>query len=273
MEELEGFSDHFIVEPFQPRLLVNSFPKSGTHLALLIAVHLVRGTDPMSWCGSFRGNSFTLNWFPLGRAIRTIKRQYPGTFMLGHMAWRQEFEDALQEMNTCKLFVYRDLRDVAVSQTYHIEHEDSTSRKHPNKQVYWDMPSHEDRLIAVIEGIPNYPGIFERWQYYKPWLEKDWVLPLYYQDMLDDPKKTAEDVILYMIKRHYRNEMIPPILAQDGLVESIEKSIENQKRNDLSASYRKGGSSWREEFTPRVMEVYERCKEKYESGELIKEIG
>lgn len=257
--DFEAMSNEYIqFVPFNPRLLIITFPKSGTHLANLIAAHILKPQKPIHWIGNFKENSWTTISHPPRRAVRVIKGQPRGTYMMGHLGYDKQYEDALEKMNTCVLFVYRDLRDVAVSQAYHIEAADEKVKFHPGKELFMELPTHEDRIKAVIEGLDIYSGLFERWELYAPWLDVPWVLPIKYEEMRNTPHDVAEKVIGYMIKRENAgsNDMLKMMLS-DNIAEAIEKSTELQQTTKYSSSYRKGKvGGWEEEFTPEILKIF-----------------
>jgi hypothetical protein len=238
-----------------PKIYINSFPKSGTHLALLVTLHLAKVQKPHYWLGSFSGNSFTTDWFSLDNILPVIQGQQPGTWMMGHMGYKPEIEEAFIEAGTCMLFVYRDLRDTAVSQAYHIENPDDKRFRHPNKAAYMELESHEERIKAVITGLNGCAGIIERWELYAPWLDCDWVLPIRYEEMRNEPDKIAEKVLDYIVGRTMGDEIA--IVFRSQYLAAIQESIKNMITTDKSVSFRAGRiGDWREEFTPEILELF-----------------
>lgn len=168
------------------------------------------------------------------------------------------------------LFIYRDPRDVAVSQTYHIENSNDEKHCHPNKQLFMDMGSHEERLKAVIRGINQFKGVMERWELYAPWLNVDWVLPIKYEEMRENPKGVAENVISYVIERTVDNtDGFPPIMVGDNIIEAIIQAEKAIGTTRWSTSYRKGiVGGWQEEFTPEHKKIF-----KETSGDWLEKLG
>ena len=99
------------------------------------------------------------------------------------------------------MFVYRDLRDVAVSQAHHILNEDDKRFVHPDKAAYRDLGCFSRVLRAVIEGMGNYPGVVDRWKLYAPWLDREWVCPVRFEDLIGDREGQAERILTYGLKR------------------------------------------------------------------------
>lgn len=240
-----------------PRIYINSFPKSGTHLAYLITAPLAKRQKPQYWLGSFSHNSWTLDWMDDTYVLGVIRGQPMGTWMMGHMGYQPQYEAAFQEMGTAMLFVYRDPRDVAVSLTYHIE-SDNENLKHPGRAEFMALPSHQARLAAVIAGHGNYPGVLTRWSAYAPWLDCDWVHPIRYEDMRERPRETAREAIDYVINRTVGDAGGIPIMLADHYAKVFEKSVELMDSTEHSASFRTGRvGDWRTEFTDGLAELFQ----------------
>ena len=196
---------------------------------------------------------------PTQMAINIVEGQEPGTYMKGHVGFKPEISKALFEMGTCMVFIYRDLRDVAVSMVHHIE-SDIPGRKHPEREKYLAMSTHEDRLLAIIEGFEDDPGLIPRWEFYAPWLDQPWVHKIRYEDAILDHKKAAEDVTNYIILRTANHHGNIPVVFKSEYDEMVGKACKLMSEPDkYSPTYRKGVSGeWKKEFTPRVLEAFER---------------
>ena len=197
------------------KILINSFPKSGTHLAMQMAEALAQRREPTPWMDCFDLGGWGTRFEDLDATVRQIRSQPDGTWMVGHVGYRPEIAEALRKAGTAVLFVHRDLRDVAVSQVRHIEDPDEERFRHPGKILYMSLGSFEERLRAVIEGLDHYLGIFERWALFAPWLEQGWILPLRYEEMIDEPDATARRFMNYVINHS------GSISADGGLVERV----------------------------------------------------
>ena len=177
--------------------------------------------------------------------------------MMGHCGHHPDIEAALDEMGTCMIFVYRDLRDVAISQTYHIENQDDDRFKHLDKKLYMDMADHEARIKAVIEGVGDYPGIVDRWSLYAPWLKVPWVMGVKYENMRADPKGVASMVVDYVIQRTMLHGGMPPLVAGENYKVAINRAIDQMGTTEYSGSYRKGQpGEWEKEFNIEIMETF-----------------
>lgn len=188
------------------RILINSFPKSGTHLAEAMVSAVAEPRDPDRWICSFLDNGWSNRWADVNETVRTIltmpavsRRTGLPVYMLGHVGYRPEIAEALERMQVKMIFVYRDLLDCAVSQAYHIESDDPRLR-HPNKTLYMALGSHQERIEAVIDGLDYFPGIYARWALYGEWCKVTacQVLPVRYEEMVQDPARMARRVLRWL---------------------------------------------------------------------------
>ena len=241
--------------PLMPRIYICSFPKSGTHLAIRICAHLAQQQKPKHWLGSFIKNSWSVEWHDFEKSLEPIIMGQPaGTWMMGHMGFDQRYVDAFNKMKTCVLFVYRDLRDVAVSQTYHIEDPDDERFRHPGKAEYMALPDHQSRIQAVIKGLGEWPGLIERWELFAPWLDCPDVLPVKYEHMLDNTREVANSVLNYVTTRTGGSTF--PVVLQGNFVDAVEKSIALMEDKE-TASFRGGRSGdWRFEFSDETIKLF-----------------
>ena len=117
------------------KIYICGFPKSGLHLAELMGFATAGPVEPKNWLGSFDDNSWSTKWVNIDRYIERVKEHPPGTMLKGHTGYRPEIEKAFFENGTAVAFIYRDLRDVAVSQAYHVL-SDKDNQVHPGKEIY-----------------------------------------------------------------------------------------------------------------------------------------
>jgi len=243
--------------PLMPKIYINAFPKSGTHLAYLAIAHLAQPQKPKHHIGSFQDNCWTNRWANIPLIVHLMEGQPDGTWVIGHMGYREELEAVMQKIGTCMIFVYRDPRDVAVSQTYHIENGDDTFM-HPDKRLFMDLGSHKDRLRAVVTGYDRYPGIIERWEMYAPWLERDWLLPIKYEELRTDPRGSAEKILTYVIKRTAQYKGYTPVVIGENYEHMIQWATDMLQTTEHSSTFRRGEiGNWRNEFTPEIRDLFE----------------
>lgn len=241
--------------PLRPKIIVNGFPKSGTHLAIRIAAHLAQKQEPKHWIGTFAGHSWSDKWIPWPVVGSVMNGQPEGTWMMGHMGYDDTILEALNQNRQAMLFIYRDLRDVAVSQAYHIENADNKeSGFHPGKDLYMALPDHQARIQAVITGLGEWPGLFERWKYYEPWLKHSEVFPIRYEDMINDPGQVAMDVLNYVTLRS--TDAMLPIVLQKNFSEAVDIAIKNMIDKGIPGIRAGRVGDWRFEFTDETEDLF-----------------
>lgn len=246
----------------KPKVFVNGFPKAGTHLALGLVAGLVKPwredetDDANYYLGTFKHNSFSQEWMPQQPTTWAVLCQPEGTWLKGHCGWFPELEMAFDEFGTCFVNIYRDLRDVAVSMVYHIEG-DTEQFRHSERHLYQDM-THEDRLVAVIEGIGRDPGLIRRWEYFAPWLDVDWVHNIRFEDVVEDKEVAVHEALQYCISRTALHHGVVGTMAEDEYLNLVKQTLYCVTRpKEYSKTFRKGiPGEWRNEFTPRVTKAF-----------------
>jgi len=167
-----------------------------------------------------------------------------------------DIEKFLWGLGCAVVFIYRDLRDVAVSLTHHIVTEGG-SHSHPE---WYEILGFDGALSAVIEGLHRYSGVIDRWEEYAGWLDVDWVLPIKFEDMRERPEEVAEEIFFYLIERtcEIRNESYRASKKAEDL---YKRMADATRKRDQSPTFRKGVvGGWKDEFT-------------YEAGKLFVEHG
>jgi len=184
-----------------PPILINSFPKSGTHLLAQMISPMAEANPVLT---GERKNVRYLSthdnggWGPGYRreeaVLADLQLLEPGQYAGSHIAAYINVMEFLESSGWPIIFLYRDLRDIAVSEVYHIEKESEFAR-HPFKKAINELPTHEDRLRAVIEGYKGHKPLRERWEEYAPWLASKLVLPIRFRDARLQPKLTAKAIL------------------------------------------------------------------------------
>jgi hypothetical protein len=272
--------------PFDLKLYLNGFPKSGLHLLALMvrpiltpvakdSVEIFPGVAA-GWSGTHKGNSWKADRVPVEWVTFKIGRCGPGQSIRGHGAYDLALANFLWLMGIGHVFIYRDLRDVAVSQAYHIMRAAETGKGHPDPQMFLDLGGFDEMLEAVIVGLGEYPGVLDRWQEYTPWLDVDWTLKVRFEDLLNRPEEMAEIILRYTFARSpsiYAYEM--GVEEGPWLLETVNAMAETSQRTELSSTFRKGQTGeWQTHFTERHVRLFKEhdkenwiCRLGYEVGE------
>jgi len=273
---------------FEAKWICNGFPKSGTHL-LVQMVQPVAPYNPGTesglfdkpWTGTFQGNSWTEEWAPLERTFFKAGRIRDGHMLKAHLGYNEDLERFLYllgavhifiyrdlrdvavsqahhiiDSDAVHIFIYRDLRDVAVSQAHHIIDSDEKRFAHPDPDVY-PRDDFDEVLAQVIAGIERFPGVVERWRYYAPWLDVDWVLSVRFRDLRDEPKVWAERIFTHAVHRNADNWGREIEFDPDGLRAVVNVMAKASRLREKSPTFREGKvGGWQEAFTERHRELF-----------------
>ena len=256
-----------------PKMYINGFPKAGLHLANRMAMGMFKQHyAPQNWFGT---NAWFTDRHILEQVGSYLGALQPGEYIKGHTGYLKSIEAVCIWLGIGVVLVYRDFRDVAVSHMYHVLNDELADDgelpllPHPNKQIYRDLGSNENILLAIIEGIGEFPGMFERWETFAPWLDSEWAMSISFEVMRNNPHLAASKFFDYcqdldnQINGTHRLPMNDPIrkTAIDGIM--LEMSVRK------SPTFRKGlVGGWREEFTPAVVD----CFKEHDNGWLV-ELG
>ena len=179
----------------EPRVLVNSVPKAGTHLVNSIldllpemrtaGVHL----DPViaGRNGKADPESAELDWNTVRSMLGRVKA---GQYATSHLWSHPTLFAILEELRFRPIFIVRDPRDIIVSEAEYVYH----LRRHPQyKRFRREYADRDARLRALIDGFPasrwghlQLP-LVQRLRGFQPWLDprKD-VLCCRFEELIGD---------------------------------------------------------------------------------------
>ncbi len=133
--------------------------------------------------------------------LKDLNDLQDGEQVWGHLAATEPVARFLEGAGWPVIFLHRDLRDVAVSMTYHIESTDDTNFPHPDKASYLALPTHELRIQAVIEGYAGWPSLRDWYWQYAGWERLPWVLSITFEQIRNWPDSTAVAILHYLQRR------------------------------------------------------------------------
>ena len=226
-----------------PPVLANSFPKSGTHLLAQVVAGLPRRVNYGVWLGSMR-SSFQFRERSIPNVKRFIARIVPGELVRGHLFYDAQYVDDLDQKNVVHYFIYRDPRDVILSEAHYAREMNRWHRLHP---YFRRLASLEEAITLSINGFdPPVPGIYfpniaERFARYEGWLSHDRCLPIKFEDMRSEERTK----VIREIARFYA-ERTQGSVDVDSLTIDMEARIAPEKSHTFRSG-KKGG--WREKFT------------------------
>ena len=244
-----------------PKLYLCGFPKSGIHLANRMCFGLYEQFDSSkNWIGT---NAWTVKRANLELLAKNFIYLKPGQFLKGHIGHLDAIELMFMTLDIGVVFIYRDLRDVVVSQMFHvlsneIGEDGKTERfQHKGKAAYQAMDSEEEVMLAIINGIDGYPGVVERFETYAPWLDSQWAMSLSYEVMRRNPLMAATKFFDYSHDLASGKEGFININSEVRKF-AIQGIITEMAYKPSSApTFRKGiVGGWKNHFTPKVKQAF-----------------
>lgn len=244
-----------------PPVLCNSFPKSGTHLLVQIIQALPEIRD---W-GSFLAStpSITFREISQEKMCKRIQRIVPRELVSGHLFFSKKMDNSLASKKTVHYFIYRDLRDVVISEAFYLH---KMNRWHRLHKYFKALSSDDERIMFSINGscdpkFPyDYPDVKKRFERYRGWLNNPKVFAVRYEDLISQNKA---EIIDQMVA--YYQENAQRKFEKDEIVQKALANIRPEK----SHTFREGKSGkWKEVFKS---EHKKRFKEV--AGDLLIELG
>lgn len=258
------------IEGLSPKLFLNAMPKSGLHALVQACMPLMMPFAVHNWLGSFGHHSFTLEWESIEYITAFLRVQRPGTFVMGHMGYRKDIFEAMEGAKITQVIAIRDLRDVAVSQMYHIKSTDESKHRHDGRAHYAGMTD-EELLIAIIEGVDIYAGLIDRWEAYAGWLEADppWTLILRYEQLVGNPLECIGTILRFVLGDAAGKQGMVTRISQKDYDNARAQMLMSMNRRDVKGNFRRGEpGEWREAFTPKVERVF-----KEHAGDWLIKLG
>lgn len=250
-------------------IICNSYPKSGTHLLyqILYSIPGLKQWDDIvsvqALCGIMNSPAH-IRWKIGSAPNQSIVRS--------HLMCSDEVLNIFSE-HRCKLFfIYRDLRDVAVSHARWVTKEERIFLH----QLYHQLPDFDQQLMHTIEGVPlgsplgsnlSQPDIGQDFMRWKGWLNHADTLAIRFEDLVGERGGGSED------KRLYRVEQILDHLEVAVPKNEIETRFSSRAMNpEESHTYVKGGKGsiggWQKYFKDAHKQAFKRV-----AGELLIDLG
>ncbi len=227
----------------RPPVICNSFPKSGTHLL----VQVLEALPGVVNLGAFLASTPSITFRE--RSPQTMARRIdtigPGEVVSAHLHHDERCAAALLRKRAVHYFIYRDLRDVAVSEAHYLTRMNRWHRLH---RYYRDLPDDAARIAWAITGerdpkFPyDYPNIGERFARFRGWLEDANVCAVRFEDLVGERRHAT----VWRIVSHYFHaaELEESNIA--AAVHHAEQAIDPSR----SHTFRTGKTGgWRSAFT------------------------
>ncbi|MDP8930275.1 MAG: sulfotransferase domain-containing protein, partial [Actinomycetota bacterium] len=244
-------------------VVVNSLPKSGTHLLIrllesLPGIHRVRlqlapkalekfepdGQEPVVPVGVSSPVLFSRR-----RLLRVLSLMPSATFCTGHLLYSEPFADILAAVDMKMVLIIRDPRDVVVSSAGYLADQGS-HRLHPQ---FGTRPL-EERMLQSIRGIePRFGdrgmlGIRERMRGVLAWDSRPEVYLTRFEPLVGPAGGGSRSVQVDEIRRIARHLGIG---CSEQTLDSVASGLFGG-----TGTFRKGQiGAWREAFTPRLVDA------------------
>jgi sulfotransferase 6B1 len=233
-----------------PPLFGNSKPKSGSHLLLQILSGFTQimpykyvADDPVRMIEK-EGRRKTKE-----EVLRELKRVPSGVIGWGYLEATSENVAFLCRPDRVNYFIYRDPRDMLVSQVFFAT---DMHEEHGMHAYYRSLANFDERLRVAITGIDRdglhmvsvrhrYEGVFQ-------WLEQKHVMCIRFEDLIDNRDTTLNAMLDEVERTGYkipaRREKVIPVL-----VEAIQP-----RKSHTFRSGKTGG--WRQHFTDEHKKLF-----------------
>ena len=250
-------------------VLCNSYPKSGTHLLyqILYSIPGLNKWDDIvsvqALCGVMNTSSH-VHW-KLGSAPDS-------SIVRCHLMHCEEINQVLAEFDRKVIFIYRDLRDVAVSHARWVTREPRIFLH----EYYSQLDDFDRQLMYSIKGVPvgtpfgsniSQPDIGQDFSRWKKWLSDPTALAVKFEDLIGKRGGGCEETRLKTIKK------IVNYLEVDLSWQQLETNFGSDIMNPQeSHTFRKGSKGkiggWKEIFKSEHKDAFKQV-----AGNLLIELG
>ena len=223
-----------------PSIFGNSKPKSGSHLLLQILNGFTQ-IMPYRYVDADPIRTITQN----GRRrtadeiLDELKRIPPGVIGWGYVDATPENASFLTEAGRVNYFIYRDPRDMLISQVFFAT---DMHEGHGMHEYYNSLPDFGERLKVAITGIDKdglkmvsvkqrYDGVFQ-------WLEQRNVMCIRFEDLINNRDATLNSMLDEVEKTGYQIPTPRP-QALSVLVDAIQPKKSHTFRSGKTAGWKK----------------------------------
>jgi hypothetical protein len=245
-----------------PPVFGNAKPKSGSHLLLQVLNGLCQITpyayveaEPVRTLAAFGGHRTA------DEILSDLKRTPGGVIGWGYLDATPENVAFLCRPERVNYFIYRDPRDMLVSQVYFAT---EMHEGHGMHAYYQSLPDVAARLKVAISGIDqaglHMVSVRERYVGVFRWLEQPSVMCIRFEDLIENRDPTLNAMLDQVEKTGYRIPT-PREQAVSMLVQAI--------RPGKSHTFRSGKTGgWRAHFSAEHKKLF-----KDVAGDLLVELG
>ena len=221
-------------------MVLNSIPKSGTHLLYQVLAPL--GLRDL---GGFLATtpSVSLRKRSPAEHVDYLNRLFDRELLSAHMFFDVQVAAAIERLAQPLITIIRDPRDIFVSE---LDYLSEVNRWHRMHRFYKSVADGDSAFTLCLEGLPDasfcYPGFAARIEPYLGWLDRASTLTVRFEELRNTATQRNEMAII----AHYLERVG---LWSDGESSFVEQALASL---DPSAShtFRKGGvGTWRERLS------------------------
>jgi sulfotransferase 6B1 len=246
----------------RPPVLVNSFPKSGTHLLM----QLVEGLPERINYGAFLGSmisSFKFRERTPENVSHFIRGIVPGEVVRAHLFFNQRHAEELAQKSAVHFFIYRDPRDIVVSEAHYLR---EMSRWHRLTPYFRQFDSIDKAISLSIQGLKppvpgiDYPNVAERFGRYQGWLNRDDCFAIRFEDLRSEQQaEIIEKMAKFYVERSKSS------LDVAACARSMAAQVDPHKSHTFRSGKKAG---WQREFTAEHRRQFAEV-----SGDLLIQMG
>jgi len=197
-----------------------------------------------------------------------------GHYAAGHIGWTEALARFMEQSRMAHVFIVRDLRDVAVSQAFHILSPDNANHRHSAKAMYRAIEREQGFdgvLEAVITGVGPFPGVCELFEAYAPWLEERNVHHVRFEDAIEDLQGTAAGMLTYGIERFTQDVWQDRFMVdRTQFNQTTKRMADLAARKEHSPTFRHGvAGDWETHFKDRHVKLFK----EHDRGEWLIQLG
>jgi hypothetical protein len=248
-------------------VLANAIPKSGTHLLVQIleAVPGLRNFDVMLVSLpslSYRERSPS-------DLLHRIDSVLPGELVSGHLFHEAEYAQRLRRRGIAQVFIYRDPRDIAISEAMYLTY---MTRWHAMHTRFRRLPDDDSRISLSICGLPPdetvvYGNIRQRILPFLGWLGAAGVCAVKYEDLLG-PDRERHLLRIAEFVQEQADQLAPGLRGSLG-TQAMAGLMTASIKPTRSRTFRSGGTAkWVSRFTAEHHREFRQV-----AGDLLERMG